>query len=190
MPQPITLRETALTLALRLHENVGDLRTQRGVDRDRTVVYAETAVRATADRFAAWLEGPVSLHLTIGPVTDEETGRTEPTHQEGTTMQLKAQQRFSFTIAARDRDGNLTALPDVNVTATDSTVALISQDPDTPGTWWVGSGAIGQADVVVTTAPLVEGGEPLTARLAVDVIAGDAVALDIQVGDVEDEPLP
>ena len=183
-----TEREAALDAAFRLHEMVGGLRVQRGVARAETVAEAEDAVRATADLFAAWIEGPIELLMIPGPVVDEQTGLPTDTQQKGTdTMQMNTGQAFTFTLKGRDRSGYITTIPDVEVTTDNPAVAILARDPEVPGKWRVGSGEPGESVLTAELPPLTEGGEPRTARLVVDVIPGDAVAIEFEIGEVVEE---
>ena len=182
-----TEREAALDAAFRLHDMVGGLRVQRGVARVATVAEAEDAIRATADVMAAWIEGPIALLMIPGPVVDERTGLPTDIKQKGTDMQMNTGQAFTFTLKGRDRSGYITTIPDVEVTTDNPAVAILARDPEVPGKWRVGSGEPGESVLTAELPPLTEGGEPRTARLVVDVIPGDAVAIEFEIGEVVEE---
>ncbi len=177
-------RAAAISAAVELHRMVGGLHTQCGVDRAATVAQAEQQVRATADLFAAWIAGPAHLYLIPGPVVQEATGLpTGTTTQEGATMQINTGQKFSLTARATDAAGYPTTA-DITLSVDNADVVSLTQDEG--GVWWVISGAPGES-VVTASIAAGEGGEPLTARLVVDVVPDDAVTIELVPGDVVDE---
>lgn len=175
-------RAAALSAAIQLHQLVGGLHTQCGVDRTTTVDQAETAVRKTADVFAAWLAGTTRLHLTLGPVVDETTGVITPTIDEGATMQINTGQKFDVTADTEDASGYDT--PETIVWSIDnSDVASLVVSSDSK-TCTVVSGAPGSA---VLTATLPNLDPPLSATLAVDVVPAGTATIDLVAGDPVDE---
>lgn len=93
-------RRTALSQAVDLHRSSYD------EDADSAVVDRELIATATA--VFRFLVGPAFLVLTIGPVTEQATGEPVPAPPNGgPTMQIRATQQFTATVAVADSRGNV-----------------------------------------------------------------------------------
>lgn len=137
-----------------------------------------------AEIVAQFIEGaPVTVYIRIGLVRDQATGAPSPNQPGGTTtMQIHDNEQFDITVTAVDAKGQpttdaFTASSDNEAVATvvdhgDGTFTILNP---TPG------GVVGSAVVTVTDGTN-------SATEAVDVIAGDAVAISIEEGPVVPQP--
>lgn len=178
------VRAAALTAALEMHLIVGGLRMECGVAREETVANAELAIRKTADKFAAWIDGTTRLRLIPGPVTDEATGApVGATITPGENMtQLNTGQKFSVKVDTEDAAGYDTA-ETIEWTVDNTDVATLTVSEDTRSCEVV-SGAPGSA---VLTASITSLDPPLSATLAVDVVPAGTATIELIAGDVVSE---
>jgi hypothetical protein len=164
-------RRMALSQAVDLHRSSYD------DGADSTTVDRELI--ATAMAVFQFLVGPAFLILTIGPVTEQATGEPVPAPPNGgSTMQIRATQEFTATVAVADSRGNVIG--------------------DQPGTQddiaWSLEGGTGVLDLAVSedsrtatvTAAGPVGSDVLRAQLgelfvtlAVDVVPGEAALITV-----------
>jgi hypothetical protein len=163
----------------RLHTALG-VRLHRGVDRDVTARQAETAIRRTADVFAAWLAGTTRIRLHPGPPAPEQSNETTDTPLEVSVMQMNTGQKFTVECDTEDAAGYDT-VETIAWSISDPNVAALQVSDDTR-TCTVVSGAPGSA---VLTASIESLG--LSATLAVDVVPAGTATIELVPGDVVDE---
>ncbi|MFI7470511.1 hypothetical protein [Nonomuraea sp. NPDC049646] len=171
-------RAAALDAATRLHTALG-LVLCPGVDRDVTARQAETAIRRTADTFAAWLAGTTRIRLHPGPPVPEQANNTVESSLEE-TMQMNTGQKFSVECDTEDAAG-FDTVETIAWSISDPNVAALTVSDDTR-TCTVVSGAPGSA---VLTASIESLG--LSATLAVDVVPAGTATIELVPGDVVDE---
>lgn len=174
------VRAAALTAAIETHLIVGDLRLCLGTGRDEAVANAETAIRKTAETYAAWIAGTTRIRLIPGPVVDEATGAPAGATNQGdnTMAQLNTGQKFDVTADTEDAAGY----------DTNETIEWSLDNPDVASltvsvdgkTCTVVSGAPGSA---VLTASLPNLDPPLSATLAVDVVPAGTATINLVASD-------
>lgn len=173
----LTDRQAALDAALRLHLELG-VRLFPGICREETAAAVEDAVRQTARKFAALLEGTKRLRLIpTTPVNESAGAAGEPT-QGATTMQMNTGQKFSVTADTEDAAGFDTA-ETLAWSIDNPDVATLVVSADTK-TCEVVSGAPGSA---VLTATVTSLDPPLSATLAVDVVPAGTATISLDASD-------
>lgn len=171
-------RELALAHAVELHED-------RYVAGDSAITDRELIATATA---AFWfLVGPAFLVLTIGPVTEQATGEPVPAPTNGgTTMQIRATQKFTATVGVADSRGNVIGdqpgtQDDIAWSVDGDDVLALEVSDDSRTATVTASGPVGSA---VLRAQLGE----LFVTEAVDVVPGKAALLTVTTSEpVEQE---
>jgi hypothetical protein len=97
-------------------------------------------------------------------------------------MQLKSNQQATATVEAVDAEGNPAALPTPPTWESDTPgTVTVEVSPDGMSAV-IGSPNPGPLGSAVVTVTAMVNGSPVSATLAVDIIAGDAVALNITTG--------
>lgn len=169
-------RIAALTESVRLHLAFGDAYLSPGVDRHHTYGLVDDLILATAERFAAWLNGAVSLHLHAGVVRDQTSGTPSGTPiTGGTTMQIHDNEQFTLAAVAADAKGFAVVDALTWSVDDDTVVTLVVADDGQSVT--VVAGNPGSAVVTVTDGTL-------SATEAVDVVAGDVALITLTEGPV------
>ncbi len=173
------VRAAALTAAIETHLIVGDLRLHLGTCAEHAVDYAETAIRDTAEVFAAWIAGTTRIRIVPGQVVDETTGAPAGATNQGDNMaQLNTGQKFDVTADTEDAAGY-----DTNETiewSLDNPDVATLQVSEDGKTCTVISGAPGSA---VLTASLPNLDPPLSATLAVDVVPAGTATINLVASD-------
>lgn len=172
-------RAAALTAAIETHLIVGDLRLRLGTGRDEAVAHAETAIRRTADVYAAWIAGTTRIRLIPGPVMDEAAGAPAGASTHGENMaQLNTGQKFDVTADTEDAAGyDTNETIEWSIDNADVASLQVSEDGKT---CTVVSGAPGSA---VLTASLPNLDPPLSATLAVDVVPAGTATINLVASD-------
>jgi hypothetical protein len=179
-------RAEALDDAIRFHNDIrGDMRIERGENRDDTYARLTVAVLDTADTFLAWLRGPTRLLIEFGDIVQQDTLLpTGNTNAGGNMAQLHDNEQVDITVSAVDGKGFASA-DTITYAVDDETVVTVvgGTDEDTQTATLV-AGNPGSAVVTITDSAAVDSttGLPLSATLAVDVIAAGAVAINVAVG--------
>jgi len=158
---------------------------QPGEDRDATYARLEHAVLTTAETFLAWLHGPNRLLIEFGDIVNQDTLLpTGNTNAGGNMAQLHDNEQVDITVSAVDGKGFASA-DTITYEVDDETVVTVvgGTDEDTQTATLV-AGVPGSAVVTITDSGAVDSttGLPLSATLAVDVIAAGAVAINVAVG--------
>lgn len=175
------VRAAALTAAIETHLIVGDLRLCLGTGRDEAVANAETAIRKTAETYAAWIAGTTRIRLTAGPVVDQSSGVPTGTSNQGDNMaQLHDNEKFTVTADTEDAKGFDTAEV-IEWTIDVPEVASLTVSDDTKSVEVV-AGSPGSA-VLTANVPALG----LSATLAVDVVPGGTATIELAVGDVSQQ---
>jgi len=136
-------------------------------------------VLATAETFAAWLRGTVSIHLVRGQVVDEATGLPTGTTNGGTAMQIHDNEQFTLTAVTEDAKGFPTTDPLTWSVDNADAVSLVVSDDTQSCT--VVAGNPGSAVVTVTDGTL-------TATEAVDVVPAGTALITLSEGPVSEQP--
>jgi len=173
-------RIAALQAATSVHTSIGSLMLCPGVDRDVTITQAELAIRRTADKFAAWLEGTNRIRLIPGPAVDETTGAPTGNITQEESMQINTGQKFSVAVDTEDAAGYDT-VETIAWSISDENVASLVIAEDTRSVEVI-SGAPGSA-VLTASIPSLE----LSATLAVDVVPAGTATISLVAGDPVDE---
>lgn len=171
----LTHRQAALQAALELHLDLG-MSLLPGIDREETTRNAENAIRHTADRFAAWLEGTKRLRLTATHPVQESAGSAGEPTQGATHMQMNTGEKFSVLADTEDASGYDTP-ETISWSLDNPDVATLQVSEDTR-TCWVVSGAPGSAVLTATVGSL-----GLSATLAVDVVPAGTATINLVAGD-------
>lgn len=186
MDQNEGVRETALKASLHLHEEIGCLRFEVGVDEQVTISSAENRIIRTAERFLAWLEGTRFVTLTTGTVVRQGTG--QPT---GTTIDLQGEhvpqlhddEQVQVTAHTADAKGFETTGDQLTWESSDTSVVSVTPATDGSNTATVVAGNVGTGAVVTLTDNSVT--PPITATVAFDVIPAGTAAVNLEVGTPE-----
>jgi hypothetical protein len=105
-------------------------------------------------------------------------------------FQLRDSQQVSISVEALDSEGNPAAVTVAFGPSTDETVVAVTDNGD--GTALVvaspGAGGLGNASVPVTVTDKSDG-DVISSTFDVEVIAGDAVAVNVLPGTPEDKPV-
>jgi hypothetical protein len=179
-------RAEALDDAIQFHHHIeDDMRIGRGESRFDTYIRLTEAVLTTADRFLTWLRGPNRLLIEFGDIVNQDTLLpTGNTNAGGNMAQLHDNEQVDITVSAVDGKGFASA-DTITYAVDDETVVTVvgGTDEDTQTATLV-AGVPGSAVVTITDAGAVDSttGLPLSATLAVDVIAAGAVAINVAVG--------
>src|SRR5581483_3230586 len=166
-----SLREVALQAALELHEEIGGLRLREGVAEIDSILYAETRVIRTAERFAALLEGTRYITITAGPVVRQSDGQLTGTHitfQGGHVPQLHDDEQVTITATTADAKGYATSGDALSWDSSDTSVVSVTPATDGSNSALVVAGAVGTGAVVTLTDNSVT--PAITATVAFDVI--------------------
>lgn len=127
----------------------------------------------------------VSLELIAGPVHDQ--GEEPPM-----STTLKNNQQCKLTLVAKDADGNPATVENPVWAVSDETILqLVGPEDDDPGLERLvkAVGPAGEAKVTVTCdADLGEGVRPLTGFADFVVQGGEAVVIELQPGEITDQP--
>lgn len=183
------VREAALQAALELHEEIGGLCLDIGVDAQTTISNAENRIVRTAERFAAWLEGTRYLTLTAGAVVRQGTGQPTGTPidlQGGIMPQLHDDEQVTITAHTADAKGFATTGDQLAWNSSDTSVVTVTPATDGSNSALVVAGNLGTGAVVTLTDNSVT--PPLTATVAFDVIAAGTAAVNLEVGTPEKQP--
>lgn len=176
-------RELALSAALMLHgpELFAATAQSKGVEA------ADKDLRGTATSIFRWLAGPVFLVLTIGPVTEQDTGEPVPEAFDGGRFmsQIRATQQFTAKVEAVDARGNVIGdqpgtQDDLSWTVEGDSVLTLDVSEDTREAVVKAAGPVGSAVVRVTA------GEAFVTE-AVDVVPGEIALIRITVGEVTEQ---
>jgi hypothetical protein len=181
MDDPI--RIAALRDALDMHLAIGDLRLKVGVDAATTIATDTAAVLATAETFAAWLRGSVSIHLHASDLRYQVSGLPvgTPIPTTGGIMQIHDTEQFTLSAVTSDAKGFPTTDPLTWTVDNADAVSLVVSDDTQSCT--VVAGNPGSAVVTVTDGTL-------TATEAVDVVPGGTALISLTEGPVEEQPAP
>lgn len=131
-------------------------------------------------RFLACLLGHHTLRLVIGPPEREDT-----------MVELDALQQFTLkVVGGRDRKGNPAALEGVVITSSDDQVATVEViDAADPGFVRIRGAGPGACDIKIEAdAHIGDGVTPVSKLLEVAVKAPEAVDVDLEVGELENQP--
>jgi hypothetical protein len=97
-------------------------------------------------------------------------------------IRLTDTQKVQMSIAAISAAGNPAPIEDVAVTSSDETVIIVSQSQS--GYILSSTGKVGTSQIVVTAdAKIGEGIETLTGQETIEVIAGQAIQLELTFGE-------
>jgi hypothetical protein len=121
-------------------------------------------------------DGRVIVRLRIGAVTNRRTGAPVAHTVGGATMQLHDDEQVSYTLSAVDAKGQALAGDTFNAASDNETVVTIAQQDD--GSFLAVAGTPGSATLTFSDGSL-------SVTEAIDVIAGDAVAISVTAGTVE-----
>jgi hypothetical protein len=124
-------------------------------------------------------DGRVIVRLRIGAVTNRRTGAPVAHTVGGATMQLHDDEQVSYTLSAVDAKGQAISGDAFTASSDNETVVTITSQPD--GSFVAVAGTPG-------SATLTFGDGTLSVTEAIDVIAGDAVAISVTAGTVEKQP--
>lgn len=138
-------------------------------------------VSETYATFLGLLEAPgpaISLLLTAGPITDQETGQPFLSHNEGPNMQIPDNFKVDYTAEPVDSKGVVTG--DSLVWASDDNGAVVTLvvSADTH-TCTVSAVAPGTANGTVTDNTVTP---PLSTPFVVSVVAGGTATLNLTAG--------
>jgi hypothetical protein len=171
-------REYALDQAIRTYEL---LLTDGAFKKPKSLPAVFERVYELAESYYSWINGPATLTIVVGEVTNHDTGDVVLVTYQGDVMQLVDNQQVALTVVETDSKG--VALQDtLTWTIDNETVATLDISTDTQ-TCTVVAGITGSATVTVTDGTL-------SATLAVDVIPGTATAISITPGTPVDQPTP
>jgi uncharacterized membrane protein YidH (DUF202 family) len=177
------LKIAALNEAVREHS--WPRRPARGEDADAFYAAKDRAITASARRFLAWLRGPQSIRLLVGPVTDQTAGAAVALNPEGTTMQIQDHQQFDLSVTALDTEGQPTTAGALVWTSDNEDAVPVNVSED-GATFHVVAGNPGSATVRVEMTK--DDGEVISATEAIDVVPGGAATIAISEGPVTDQP--
>ncbi|HEY2763434.1 MAG TPA: hypothetical protein VGJ13_05390 [Pseudonocardiaceae bacterium] len=140
----------------------------------------DTAWRHSASVVYRWLTGPVALHITPGPVVDQDTGDIAHHHtkEHHVATVLTDTQKVTFSVSETDAKGNPTTADAINWALDDPTFGTLNVAADTMSVEFVPSGTVGTANLTGADAndPNVSGVE------AIQVTGGAATAIVITAG--------
>jgi hypothetical protein len=143
------------------------------------------ALIETAGVIFRFLTGAVMAYFEFGTVLEQATKYPTDDQFGGSMSQLKDTQQVDITVKARDAKGfevgddPTTTADDIQWSSADTTIATVNVGADNR-TATVVAGNVGSTVVTATLGPIV-------VTQAVDVIAGDAVAMEISVGTPTDQ---
>jgi hypothetical protein len=189
MDQNELMRAAALQAALELHQEIGGLHLQVGVDEQATISDAENRIVRTAERFTAWLGGTRYLTLTAGTVVRQGTGQPTGTPidlQGGDMPQLHDDEQVKITAHTADAKGFETTGDQLTWDSSDTSVVAVTPATDGSNTALVVAGNVGTGAVVTLTDNSVT--PPLVATVSFDVIAAGTAAVNLEVGTPEKQP--
>ena len=122
----------------------------------------------------------------VGPVSD-----AKPQDRSEEMLVLKDSQKVTLTVAPVDAAGNpakVDGAPAWEIVGTNPECLAVTPSDDGLSATVVAQGPLGTAQVQVTAdADLGEGNVPITGLLDVEVVAGDAVSLNIGSGEPTDK---
>lgn len=130
-------------------------------------------------RLSCWRHNP-GLRLIIGA----------PTEENDTMVELDALQQFRLRVAGgRDRKGNPAPLENIEINTTDPNVATVTPLDDGSGAVLVRGVGAGACDITIKADARIGDGEvPVSKALAVAVKAPEAIDVDLEVGELENQP--
>jgi hypothetical protein len=133
-----------------------------------------------------WRIGPVRAkppHLHVIP----GFGRSPATESE-ITVQLTADQQVDLSISGQDRYGNLVDISgDVAWLSSDESIIQVTST-DSEHATAVAVGPVGTASVTVTNDVNQDGSGDFQGSIAIDVVAGDVVEIEISASEPVDKP--
>ena len=186
-------RQLALTTALREWELLGRHNWREPCEHVSATIRFEVEVHGMAERWLAWLRGPVHLQVTFGPIVNQQTGLpTGNTHTGGPmSIELLDDEQVDVTIRPRDGKGFESSDALVYEVADSSVVAVVGGDDSDTQTFTAVAGNPGVTSIKVTdpTATDPATGEALSALIAVEVAAAGAKTLDVEVGTPVKQPV-
>lgn len=146
----------------------------------------DEALVGTATSIFDWLIGPIAIFVTLGQVLVQGTGQPAGYSVKGSQMQLRETDQIDLSVSVQsvkgspipDRPGDIT--DDLIWLISDESVAQLAVSEDTR-TCTVVAGVPGTADISVSLGDL-------SARLACDVVPGDASVLTISEGTPVSQP--
>jgi len=173
-------------LAAAVHAHGRSRRPARGECGDEFDERRDRAIITSAARFLAWLLGPQSIRLLVGPVTDQSTGAAAaPTTEGNAAMQIQDHQQFDLTVQALDSEGQPTTAGTLTWTSDNEDAVPVNVSED-GATFHVVAGNPGSA--VVRVEMTKDDGEVISATEAIDVVPGGAATIAISEGPVTDQP--
>lgn len=153
----------------------------------KSIAQVALLIVRVAYAYDAFLQGSVSMSVTVGDAYDQPTANatTNPVSG-GTAMQLKDNQQVDITVATADAKGYQTA-DLIDYSGFDATiVTVIGADDDDSHTATVVAGAVGTTTITITDNAVTPA---LSTDFLVEVIAGDTTAVNVTSGDPVDQPV-
>jgi hypothetical protein len=149
------------------------------VDRPRDMEDVLDTAKTVSQYLGISSGGGVILRLRVGPVVDSRSGLPAAHSMKGTTMQLHDNEQVGYTLSAVDAKGVALSGDTFTATSDNETACTVTQQAD--GSFLAVAGTPGSAVLTFSDGTL-------SVTEAIDVIAGDAVAISVTAGTVETQP--